>query len=83
MVSTGYEETQGHLLQCPLLVRNLRYLIDRKQELEENHIYGDIEEQIQIVNVYSDILEQREILRNQKKDEDSLNMRAQCTPLVI
>ena len=77
------KETQGHLLQCPLLVRTLRYLIDRKQELEETHIYGDIEEQIQIVNIYSDILEQREILRNQKKDEDSLNMRAQCTPLVI
>ena len=59
------------------------YLICKTQELEENHIYGDIEEQIQIVNIYSDILEQREILRNQKKDEDSLNMRAQCTPLVI
>ena len=45
------------------------YLICKTQELEENHIYGDIEEQIQIVNIYSDILEQREILRNQKKDE--------------
>ena len=63
------KETQGHLLQCPLLVRNLRYLIDRKQELEETHIYGDIEEQIQIVNIYSNILVQRDILRNQKKYE--------------
>ena len=57
--------------------------MDKKQELEENHIYGNIEEQIQIVYIYSDILEQRENLRNQKKNEDSLNMRAQCTPLVI
>ena len=37
------EEIQGHLIQCPSLVRNLKYLIEKKSKLEENHIYSDIE----------------------------------------
>ena len=74
------EETQGHLLQCPSLVRNLKYLIGKTSKLEENHIYSDIEKQIKIVNIYSDILEQREILRNQKHFEDSPQSGAHCTP---
>ena len=71
-ISCGLEkETQGHLLQCPPLVKNLKYLIGKTSRLEENHIYCDIEKQINIVNIYSDILEQRDIMRNQEHFEDS------------
>ena len=63
-----FEETQGHLLQCPPLVKNLNYLIGKTAKLDENHIYGDIEQQIKIVNIYSDILEEREKLKNQSRD---------------
>ena len=62
------EETQGHLLQCPPLVKNLKYLRGKTSKLDENHIYGDIEQQIQIVNIYSDILEEREKLKHQFRD---------------
>ena len=63
-------ETQGHLLQCPPLVKNLKYLSEKASNLNEDDIYGSLDQQIQIVNVYSDILEQREILKNQKNIED-------------
>ena len=66
------KETQGHLLQCPSLVRNLKYLKGKMSKLEENHIYCDIEKQIKIVNIYSDI----EIRRNQTHFQSG----AHCTP---
>ena len=62
--------TQGHLLQCPPLVKNLKYLSEKASKLNENDIYGSLDQQIQIVNIYSDILEQRETLKNQKNVED-------------
>ena len=57
-------------MQCPPLVKYLKYLIGKTSRLEENHIYCDIEKQINIVNTYSDILEQRDIMWNQKHIED-------------
>ena len=60
-ISCGlFQETQGHLLQCPPLVQNLNYLQGQSSKLEEKYIYGNIEQQIVIVNIYSDILEERE-----------------------
>ena len=67
------EETQSHLLQCPPLVKNLKYLQGRTSQLDENHIYGDIEQQILIVNVYSDILEEREKLKHQFREDTPLS----------
>ena len=58
-----FQETQGHLLQCPQLVKNLQYLRGRTSKLNENNIYGSIEQQEMIVNIYSDILEVRENLQ--------------------
>ena len=67
-ISCGlFEENQGHLLQCPPLIRNLKYLTQKASQLNENHIYGNLEQQIQIVNIYSDILEERENLKNQQE----------------
>ena len=60
------EETQSHLLQCPPLVENLNYLRGKTSTIDESMIYGDIEQQIQIVNIYSDILQEREKIKSQR-----------------
>ena len=60
-ISCGlFQETQGHLLQCPPLVKNLQYLKGQTAKLNDKLIYGSIDQQILIVNIYSDILEARE-----------------------
>ena len=43
----------------------------KASKLNENDIYGSLDQQIKIVEIYSDILEQREILKNPKDVEDS------------
>ena len=69
-ISCGlFQETQGHLLQCPSLVKNLKYLQGQTSILEEKFIYGNLEQQIMIVNVYSDILEERENLQQRRNNE--------------
>ena len=67
-----FQETQGHLLQCAPLVKNLNYLQGKGSKLDENYIYGDIEKQIQIVNIYSDILEEREKLKTQETSQNEV-----------
>ena len=66
-----FQETQGHLLQCTPLVKNLNYLVGKTSKLNENDIYGSMEQQIQIVNIYSDILQERENLKYQNFSEDT------------
>ena len=62
-ISCGlFPETQGHLLQCPPLVKNLQYLQGKTAKLNEKLVFGSIEQQHVIVNIYSDILEAREKL---------------------
>ena len=63
-----FQETQGHLMQCPPLVKNLEYLIGRTAKLDENLVYGIIEQQHVIVNIYSDILEVRENLQQNNEE---------------
>ena len=65
-----FPESQGHLLQCPAIVVHLGYIAGRTSKLNENLIYGKIEQQKVIIKIYSDILEIRENLPP---------MRAQCT----
>ena len=63
-ISCGlFPESQSHILQCPELVTKLNYLAGKTSCLNENCIYGDIEEQLKIVNIYSDLLEEREKLK--------------------
>ena len=57
-----FQETQAHLLKCPALVQNLKYLKWRTSKLNEKDVYGSTEKQLMIVNIYSDILEVRENL---------------------
>ena len=49
-------------------MKNLKYLRGKTSKLDENHIYGDVELQIQIVNIYSDILKEREKLKYQFRE---------------
>ena len=58
-----FPETQSHLLQCPQLVINLQYLSGKTAKLNENFIYGNMQQQEIIVNIFSDILEVRENLQ--------------------
>ena len=59
-----FRETQGHLLQCPELVKCLNYLHLKPSRINENLIYGRIDQQEMMVKIYSDILEARENLKN-------------------
>ena len=58
-------ETQGHLLQCTELMKNVHYLRGKTSKLEETYIYGAIEQEEGIVNIYCDILEIRETYQQQ------------------
>ena len=61
-----FRETQGHLLQCPELVSTLNYLDVKPSKLNENFIYGNIEQQQQMVKIYTDVLDEREILQESR-----------------
>ena len=63
------EENQSHLLKCPELVSKLSYII--KNDINENQIYGTLEQQEIIVKVFSDVLEVREKLLNNHLEEIS------------
>ena len=61
-----FQETQGHLLQCPELVKHLNYLKVNFLKLNENFVYGSLHQMKMIVKIYSDIMEIRENLQNSK-----------------
>ena len=63
-----FEESQGHLLQCPQIVTKLQHLNLNLTELNENLVYGKILEQQIMVNIYSEILEVRENLKEIPSD---------------
>ena len=58
-----FKEMQSHLLQCPELVCNLKYLDVKPSKLNENFIYGNIQQQDMMVKIYSDVLDAREMLK--------------------
>ena len=51
-------ESQSHLLQCPKIVPNLK-LLSLKTNVDENLIYGSVENQLIIVKIYMEIMEIR------------------------
>ena len=61
-----FQETQSHLLQCPELVPQLKYLSGKTSTLNENFVYGSIKQQKMIVKIFGDILEIRENLELSK-----------------
>ena len=64
-----FPETQSHLLQCPQLVIGLKYPNLKTSRLNENFIYGSIEQQQTIVKIYGDILEIRDNLQNDLRNK--------------
>ena len=48
-------ETESHLLQSPEIVPKLGYIQGRAFSLDENFVYGSIEQQQMIVKIYSAI----------------------------
>ena len=57
-----FPESQSHLLECPMIVSKLQTVNKNCSRVNENMIYGDVEEQKIIVNIYSEILLVRESL---------------------
>ena len=53
-------------MQCPKILKELQYLSLKVSTVNENFIYGNIQEQQIIVKIYSDILEVREKLKQQE-----------------
>ena len=49
-----FPESQSHLLQCPKFVPNLK-LLSLKTNVDENLIYGSVENQLIIVKIYMEI----------------------------
>ena len=58
-----FPETQSHLLQCTEITPKLGYLHGKTSKLNENLVYGNINQQQMIVKIYSDILEVRDNLQ--------------------
>ena len=61
-----FPETQSHLLQCPAIVPQLAYLDGKTSKLNENLVYGDINQQQMIVKIFSDVLEVRENIQKEQ-----------------
>ena len=58
-----FPETQSHLLQCPEIAPKLKTINRNFSDVDENLIYGSIEEQRIIVSIYSEVLQVRENLK--------------------
>ena len=62
-------------------MENLNYLRGKTSTIDESMIYGDIEQQIQIVNIYSDILQERERIKSQRLRENFPHFEGPVHPL--
>ena len=61
-----FPETQGHLLQCPQIVQHLNTICPVKSSIEENWMYGSLENQLKISRIYIQIMDIRNsILENE------------------
>ena len=70
-ISCGlFPENQSHLLQCPALVVRLSYIVGKTSKLNENYIYGNLQQQQEIVKIFGDILEVRENLQMEMRSRD-------------
>ena len=54
-----FPESQSHILQCPAIIPKLNLLAVQHCKLNEESIYGNIDEQLKIVKIYSMIFEER------------------------
>ena len=59
--------TQSHPLQCPRLKTMI--VMDSTVNLSENHVYGDVDQQLIYVKIYREFWDLREKLLTKDKDE--------------
>ena len=60
-----FPESQSHLLQCPQIVEKLQ-LLSLNTKIDENNIYGNVEQQEVIVKLYMQIMK----IRSELLDEE-------------
>ena len=48
-----FPESQSHVLQCPAIVPKLNLVAVQPCKLNEDNIYGSIDEQLKIAKIYS------------------------------
>ena len=64
-----FPESQSHVLQCPAIVPKLNLVAVQPCKLNENNIYGSIDEQLKIAKIYSTIFEVRSQILNESEEE--------------
>ena len=68
-----FPETQGHLIQCPQIVPKLKVMCPMNTSIEENWIYGSVDNQLKITKIYIQILDIRNcLLENSEKELQSV-----------
>ena len=60
--------TQAHPLQCPQLMTTM--IVDKKLNINENFIYGDVDQQLVYVKIYKQYWELREQLLSEQSEEE-------------
>ena len=63
-----FPESQSHILQCPAIIPKLNLIAVQHCKLNEESIYGNIDEQLKIVKIYSLIFEERRKLMEESED---------------
>ena len=68
-----FPETQGHLMQCPQIVPKLKVICPLANPIEENWMYGSLENQLKITKIYTQVLDIRNsLLENCERDLQSV-----------
>ena len=60
--------TQAHPLQCPQLMTTM--IVDKKLNINDNFIYGDVDQQLVYVKIYKQYWELREQLLSEQSEEE-------------
>ena len=68
-----FPESQGHLIQCPQIVPKLKVMCPMNTSIEENWIYGSVDNQLKITKIYIQILDIKNcLLENSEKGLQSV-----------
>ena len=62
-------KSQSHIIQCLAIVPNLNLVVVQPCKLNENNIYGSVDEQLKITKNYSKIYEARSQILNDFQED--------------
>ena len=66
-----FQESQSHLLQCPQIVPQLKMVGLKRNEVDENFIYSNIDNQLKVVKIYTQIMQiRKKLLDHEEPEED-------------